>query len=277
MNTTIASPEVSGQHAVIRWDGDHWALRDLGSRNGTTLNGVQVAAGSDVALTQGDTVCFGGAETVYTLQTDTGPSPVAVSGDTIREGDGELLALPDSDNPVAVVDADGRGGWLLRQGMDESTVVTGDTVTVDGVTWTLDLPEILDLTVEAQTSNSIADASIAFCVSADEEYVEVHVTLDGTTTSLKPRAQHYLLLTLARQRMEDAEQGLSASEQGWLTMHQLEKMLRASANQVYVTLHRLRKEFDQFDVADAGEVIEKRSTTRQVRMGVNTLSVGRLN
>jgi hypothetical protein len=276
MNTTIASPEVSGQHAVIHWNGSHWVLRDLGSRNGTTLNGVAVTAGDDVVLSTGDTLNFGGAAPVYTLHTDTEPSPVAVSGNIIREGDGELLALPDSDNPVAVVDADGLGGWVLRHRDDERSVVTGDTVQVDNITWTLDLPEILDLTVEAQTSNSIADASIAFRVSADEEYVEVYVTLDGTTTALKPRAQHYLLLTLARQRTADADEGLPVSERGWLTMQQLEKMLRASANQVYVSLHRLRKEFAQFDVADAGEVIEKRATTRQVRMGIANLKVSRL-
>ena len=276
MNTTIASPEVSGQHAVIRWNGSQWVLRDLGSRNGTTHNGKVVVSGNDATLTTGDTLCFGGTETIFTLATDGPPSPVAVSGDRIREGDGELLALPEPDNPIAIVDADGNGGWMVRQGQATRSVVSGDVLNVGDISWTLDLPEILDLTVEAKTSNSITDATIAFRVSADEEYVEVHVTMDGVTTPLKPRAQHYVLLTLARQRQADADEGLSQAEQGWLTMQQLEKMLRATSNQVYVSLHRIRKEFKQFDVADASDIIEKRGTTRQVRIGTDHLQVTRL-
>lgn len=35
----IKDPNVSERHAQIAWEGDCWTIRDLGSSNGTTLNG----------------------------------------------------------------------------------------------------------------------------------------------------------------------------------------------------------------------------------------------
>jgi pSer/pThr/pTyr-binding forkhead associated (FHA) protein len=36
---TLADSFVSGRHAQLRWDGAEWWLEDLGSRNGTFVNG----------------------------------------------------------------------------------------------------------------------------------------------------------------------------------------------------------------------------------------------
>ena len=41
----ITEPYVSAQHALLRWAGAHWVLKDLGSRNGTFLNGVRLQGG----------------------------------------------------------------------------------------------------------------------------------------------------------------------------------------------------------------------------------------
>jgi len=35
----IDHPRVSGRHASIEWDGERWRIRDLGSSNGTTVDG----------------------------------------------------------------------------------------------------------------------------------------------------------------------------------------------------------------------------------------------
>lgn len=42
----LNQPEISGQHAQIRWDGSAFVVKDLGSRNGTFLNGVRIKAES---------------------------------------------------------------------------------------------------------------------------------------------------------------------------------------------------------------------------------------
>jgi|1185.fasta_scaffold1604760_1 pSer/pThr/pTyr-binding forkhead associated (FHA) protein len=48
---------VSRHHALIRRDGEHWILEDLGSKNGTGVNGVPLDG--PVPLREGDFVTFG--------------------------------------------------------------------------------------------------------------------------------------------------------------------------------------------------------------------------
>ncbi len=54
-----ADAEVSAWHAAITRTGDGWRLRDLGSRNGTYLNGTRIHA--EAALRSGDTIRLGPA------------------------------------------------------------------------------------------------------------------------------------------------------------------------------------------------------------------------
>ena len=53
----LEDSRVSKRHARLRWTGAAWALEDLGSRNGTIVNG-EAAAG--VELRDGDAISFGG-------------------------------------------------------------------------------------------------------------------------------------------------------------------------------------------------------------------------
>jgi FHA domain/DUF1707 SHOCT-like domain len=54
---TLADHTVSRWHASLQWHGDGWLLHDLGSTNGTRLNGWRVTNPSRVA--SGDLVQFG--------------------------------------------------------------------------------------------------------------------------------------------------------------------------------------------------------------------------
>jgi DNA-binding response OmpR family regulator len=40
----LTSPQVSRRHAELRWDGEHFVVVDLGSTNGTRINGASVGA-----------------------------------------------------------------------------------------------------------------------------------------------------------------------------------------------------------------------------------------
>jgi hypothetical protein len=55
----LAEPSVSRRHAELRRDGARWLLRDLGSRNGTRVNGVRLLDEAEVS--PGDRVSFGDA------------------------------------------------------------------------------------------------------------------------------------------------------------------------------------------------------------------------
>jgi pSer/pThr/pTyr-binding forkhead associated (FHA) protein len=56
----LGDPTVSWMHAELRRAGDSWVLVDLGSRNGTRVNGWRVDSG--FAVCPGDRVRFGRAE-----------------------------------------------------------------------------------------------------------------------------------------------------------------------------------------------------------------------
>jgi FHA domain-containing protein/uncharacterized protein DUF1707 len=55
----LADPSVSRRHADLRREGGRWLLRDLGSRNGTRVNGVRLLDEAEVC--PGDRVSFGDA------------------------------------------------------------------------------------------------------------------------------------------------------------------------------------------------------------------------
>jgi hypothetical protein len=49
----MTEPTVSGEHAVLRWTGGDWELHDLGSRNGTIVDGRRLAAGMTLTVEPG--------------------------------------------------------------------------------------------------------------------------------------------------------------------------------------------------------------------------------
>jgi len=72
----LSEPSVSRRHAELRRAGEHWLLRDLGSRNGTCVNGVRVL--EEIEVGPGDRVSFGGAR--YRLAASTRLGRVRADG-----------------------------------------------------------------------------------------------------------------------------------------------------------------------------------------------------
>lgn len=80
---SIADAHLSREHAVVNWDGKAFTITDLGSRNGTYVNGRQVRTGSE-------TLPFGavlrlGAATVLTFSSDEISELPDLSGQTIAD------------------------------------------------------------------------------------------------------------------------------------------------------------------------------------------------
>lgn len=68
----------SRRHARVGKEGDVFVVRDLGSRNGTFVNGQRVQAAS---LNDGDMIRLGGTEIVFRLADDA-PAPVVATVET---------------------------------------------------------------------------------------------------------------------------------------------------------------------------------------------------
>jgi transcriptional regulator with GAF, ATPase, and Fis domain len=81
----VPDPVLSRQHCVISHDGDQFLIRDLGSRNGTIVNGLTV---QELRLHQGDQISIGDSVLVFLLdasEQDVRKNPVEFV-DTIVSG-----------------------------------------------------------------------------------------------------------------------------------------------------------------------------------------------
>lgn len=79
-DVTVSDPTVSRRHAEIRVDGPRVAVRDLGSSNGTFVNGGRV---DTAMLTAGDTLAFG--KVPFVLSSDESAATSTVSATVIRQ------------------------------------------------------------------------------------------------------------------------------------------------------------------------------------------------
>jgi hypothetical protein len=64
----LASSEVSKDHALLKRTADGWALRDSGSRNGTSINFERVASNVDFSLAAGDQLRFADIQGMFLTQ-----------------------------------------------------------------------------------------------------------------------------------------------------------------------------------------------------------------
>lgn len=273
----LDNPTVSGAHALIEWtDAGEWAIRDLGSKNGTFIDGRRLAADAAARLATGTRIAFGGESEVWKLVDARAPGPVAASRDgEYRYPELGMIALPSVDEPTLTVFVE-----------DERCFVDGDSGSVelaDGARlsvadseWTLLVPEVLRETARVNRGLSLRDVSLSFVVSRDEENVELEVSGDGMSTRVPHRSYHYLLLTLARARLEEAKRGdLTAGEQGWIDSRSLQDMLRVDPEQLNLHVFRARRQMAALGVRDAALLVERRAGSRQLRLGLERVSVVR--
>ena len=280
-DTRLVSPGVSGEHAMVTWEDGRWTLRDFGSRNGTFMDGRRLEPGERVELPGGAELMFGTRSEVWVVASLEEPSVVAWAGDQVVEGEGSFLALPSFDDPEVVVELEPARGWLLVQGEESRPIEDRERLVVRGTVWEISLPGVLAstavltpaLTDEPDPVETLDGVCLDLAVSADEEYFEVTVQLASGEHALPPRAHHYLLVVLARARLEDARNGVAVGEQGWLYTSDVRKALGVSANAFYVMAHRCRREFEELGVVDSADLLQKRSTSRQIRLRVSSVTV----
>lgn len=258
----VRDARVSSLHAALRWRDGGWVARDLGSTNGTLVDGRAIGPGAQAALVAGDTIAVAAPELAYVLVDASAPAPRAFAGDGHVEGRDGLVQLPAEEPEASVFHQN--GGWWLDRGGVVVPVLDGASVDVAGCAWRLELP----CGRQDTPTLGIGDApALAFRVSADEEYVEVDVHVGGVVVKLRPRGFHYLLLTLAR---------LRTGGEGWTTRPDLAKMLRVEPGSIDVAIHRARGAIAGEVPALGGTLFETRFRTGQIRLGPEVRGIARL-
>jgi pSer/pThr/pTyr-binding forkhead associated (FHA) protein len=82
---------VSSQHALVRYNGVAWEIRDLGSRNGTWLNGVALAPSASIPLRVGARLRFGDDAEEWILEDAS--EPVVIGTDVFVLESGRIRSV----------------------------------------------------------------------------------------------------------------------------------------------------------------------------------------
>lgn len=255
----------SNEHAVMTWTGTHWTIKDLGSSNGTYVDGTLLRTGTTQSVGSGTTLAFGDQGAQWELLDEDAPVAMAthLGTNVVRAAPDGLLVLPDDDHPEVTIYESSTGDWIEERSDGTSKAIGEESmITVDGAPWLVQLPGIVEGTPQARATMGLHTVTLEFAVSRNEETVEITV-LDGpVSVRLETRDHAYVLLTLARARREDSD--LEPDERGWRDRADLERMLRMDSNALNVAIHRARKQLRAIDVIDAGNIVEVRRGQRRI-------------
>lgn len=266
---------VSTQHAMLRWNGSHWELKDLGSRNGTWLDGVPVEPRRTYPLNVGARLAFGHPSEQWLLESAAPPAVMVLDVSTSAQliAHDAVLGIPSDESVRATIYKTPAGHWCLdREEHPPLTLSNGMRFEVDGKPWQFCCPEVVSATATSETALPDNPTALHFRVSRDEEYVELIVELADRQMTLGARSHNHLLLTLARARIADAQAEQPDTSSGWLYKEDLISNLE-TPERVDNEIFRIRKHFGKFFPYAAANVIERRFRTRQVRIGFAQLKI----
>lgn len=265
----IDDNRVSHKHACLTYVTKGWVLRDLGSTNGTWLNGHKIATGTDLVVHPGDAIAFGDSALTWQLEDAAPPEPMAVAvlgGEALTFSDG-VLVLPSSENPAASIFRSADGGFTLESGDHVRALEPGEVFDVNGTSFRFVCPSEWQATAKVQRVRLVTESVLHFDVSDDEEHVSLAVECDGERMPLGRSAAYYFLLTLARLRNAD-QRAQRDSEAGWTHREDLMKLLKCGEQQLNVWVFRVRTKFASKDFLDYASIIERRDGAGQLRIGV---------
>jgi len=272
----IDSAKISGEHAALHWRADGWALRDLGSRNGTFMNGKRLAPGERVILNAGAMFSLSRSTNVFQL-VDAAPPQLAARNESTGQwslATHGLLALPSEAEPIVTLFTASDGQWMIEADGPNRTVDDGEQIRVGNDLYTLEVPTTMFETLPSVASPLIDSVRLRLAVTPDEEDVEATVFVDGQMRRLPPRRYHYLLVTLARAWL--ADQGAPLSLRGYVDRDDLCKKLEMDVNKLNVEIHRARKQFTALGIDGAAGLFERRPGTLEVRIGIHNVEVVKL-
>jgi len=248
------------------------------SRNGTWVNGEHLHNASTILMPDND-IRFGSApRTTWKVVELAPPQAVLVplQGNQPAIELKQIHVLPDAENPeVCIFLADDH--WSRETDHGVVALKDGEIITCDPYSWQYFSPQAADTTIGLNQYRhmTIDDILFSFQASLDEEHVEAIISQHDKEIKLQERVHHYLLLTLARQRLEDAKKGIDQDNQGWLDMGLLGKMLGLELNHINIQIFRARKQIADAmpEVFNLCQLVERRPGS--IRFGLPYFKVFR--
>lgn len=274
----LAHDSASRRHATLRWTGTLWELLDLGSLNGSFVDDRRVPSGGRVALHVGSRLSFGESEQRWLLVDDAPPGASVVALDTGRRllPAAGIIAVPDAGEPQLSIYQTSDGAWQAETSERAWTLASDEVIAINGASYRFEAGQAVATTRVAGSGSAMTLEQIALelTVNRNEEQVDITIVHKGQRSALRSRAHSYVLLTLARLRIADQEQAeLPASSHGWVDQDQLVKLLATTRGRLALDVYRARCQFADAGISDAALLVERRTGSRELRIGVSRLSV----
>lgn len=271
----LDEPMASAEHARLAWADGAWSVRDLGSRNGTWVDGLRLDPGATQRLRAGAALAFGNVGAIWILEDASPPVAMArrlATDQMIAAADG-MLVLPSAEAPMVCV-IEREGAWVAEVDGQARRADDGEVIQAAGEAFMLHLPVAAMSTIDAgERRAGLSDAAVQIRVSRDEERVEVTVSWPGGASVVPPRAHHYTLLTLVRARLREDAALREEARRGWVAVEELCRALAMDEARLNVEVYRIRQDFSALGLLGAAGVIERRRGSRQLRFAVPRVSV----
>ncbi|GLS26396.1 FHA domain-containing protein [Marinibactrum halimedae] len=263
-------------HATITWNGKVWYVRDL-STNGTYINGKRLPKNEDALLYAGDVIGFSGQDVEAIIILDvSAPKPMLVSHhhhSKVIELE-ELTCLPNEQNPIVTLRATANGDWLYES-LDHTQMLTpGDILTLGGEHWVFVAAKTnTDMTATEASSRLNEQYQLQFTASQNEEHIRLSIQHNDQCIDLGERTHHYLLFLLAKQRINDADNFIQTSEQGWLDKDLLCKDLGVAEEHLNILIFRFRKQINAIKHAPSllKDIVQRRR--REIRLNCEDIKI----
>jgi hypothetical protein len=270
----VSHRTVSAQHARVSYFDESWQIRDLGSRNGTFVDGQRLDVGPSRRLEAGSRIELGGAPAFRVVDT-AAPTMHACSqtGVIVLPVDG-VLALPCPDTPNVMVFESDRGYVVERDGQ-ESAISDGAEIEAGGLLWRIALGEDPGLyeTQPTAPERDIRAARFIFTESMEVGFVRLDVVCEEGRVSISGRSFIVVLLHLARARLNDREQALDERQCGWRSRRDILSALRITPEKLNLDLHRARRVLSAEGVRAVDALIERRREAGTLRLGPRDVTI----
>jgi hypothetical protein len=278
----LDADHVSGHHALVEWGGEgQWLVKDLGSTNGTFIDGALLGPGEQRSAKVGAVIAFGDPEHGWRLIDDARPQAEAVDVSTGERviAEHQLLVLGDAAGRSVVLE-ERPGAWVLEMDGTSQPARDAQQVVVADRKWMLRLPICLPSTTPMKASGGakalapLGGARFHFVVSKDLEHVELQAEHAGKSW-VSERTYVRILIELAKVRLRDAaREDLHPDDQGWIYADEL---CRASdidgEERLNVEIHRARKDMGKHGIDNGASIVQRRRGTKQLRIGTDLVSV----
>lgn len=271
-STVLRGNAASRFHARISWNGNEWMLRDLGSRNGTYINGRRQENGGIKRIKAGDRILFGDMREEYLVDDEDGPKPLIIR----HEGqDGlipipitHLLPLPSAEKPLCTIFGNNDGFCMENENGELIPLEHGQDYNIGGIIYHVvlcrnpgEMPQTGGLDM---VSPGICGVHLDIAISPDEESAEIVFYSGNETLTLQPRAHFYLLAYLARIRNSQTPmpaKDLSSAggdEYGWVDCEVVCDDLMINREHLAQQVFRIRQDFKNHNPAIAERIIDRR-------------------